>query len=646
VCSSDLSEIRFKTISDHLPGSLIYQIDSGENGLERKFTFISSTVMELHGVTPEAVLDDAMLIYNQIHEDDRSTLAELESSAVMTMSTFKAEARVIMPDGEIRWRLFSSSPRRMPNNRIVWDGIEVDITDRKRIEEKLHETEMIFSSFLEYSPVYVFFKDKDIRAVRLSRNFEQMIGMPLEKILGKTMNELFPSDLAKSMIRNDQDILNQGKLIKVVEELNGKTYETTKFPIYKHGIPDMLAGFTLDITDRVQAEKEKEELQIQLLQAQKMESIGRLAGGVAHDFNNMIMAILGNAELAMTKLDPSLPVNNNLKEIINSAKRSAELTHQLLAFARKQVVQPSTLDLNDLITGMINMIRRLIGENIRLNWQPAAHIWPVRVDPTQIHQILVNLAVNARDAINGSGELTITTSNAVLGEKDRSFHGEIIPGDYVMIEVSDSGCGMDKVTLSHLFEPFYTTKEQGKGTGLGLATVYGIIKQNNGLITVSSEVGKGSLFSVYLPRTVVEDDEDVTVEDQEIQMPEGGTETILLLEDEESILSICLSILTRLGYTVLSASTPIEAISIAETFQDPIHLVITDVVMPQMNGRVLVERISAMRPGIKSLFMSGYTADIIAHHGVIEEGFEFIQKPFVMKDLAAKIRHVLDESSS
>jgi len=398
-----------------------------------------------------------------------------------------------------------------------------------------------------------------------------------------------------------------------------------------------------DITKRKQAEAEREKLQIQLLQSQKMESVGRLAGGVAHDFNNMLGVILGHVEFALEEAEKNQSLYSDLKEIQKAARRSADTTKQLLAFARKEIISPKQIDLNDTVESMLNMLRRLIGEDIDLVWQPAARLWPVKMDPSQIDQIFANLCVNARDAISGVGKLTIETGKQTFDEKYCSDHPGFIPGDFVLLAVSDNGCGMDKDTLNNLFEPFFTTKEVGKGTGLGLATIYGIVKQNNGFINVYSEPGQGSTFKIYLPRLIADEDADKTV--REKKAAAGGTETILLVEDEPSILRMIKMMLKRKGYSVLSAATPAEAVEKAKNHSGAIDLLMTDVIMPEMHGQSLAEKITDIYPDIRLLFMSGYTADVIAHHGILDEGVAFIQKPFSMADLAEKLREVLETAS-
>jgi PAS domain S-box-containing protein len=404
-----------------------------------------------------------------------------------------------------------------------------------------------------------------------------------------------------------------------------------------------MIGCHIDITKRKQAEEEREKMQAQLTQAQKMESVGRLAGGVAHDFNNMLGVILGHTELALLEADENHELHDDLKEIQKAAKRSADITKQLLAFARKQTISPRQLDLNDTVESMLNMLRRLIGEDIDLVWQPTAHLWPVKMDPSQIDQILANLCVNARDAIGGVGKLTIETGKKSFDEEYCSKHPVFIPGDFVLLAVSDNGCGMNKEVLDNLFEPFFTTKDVGKGTGLGLATIFGIVKQNNGFINVYSEPGQGSTFKIYLPRIFTDEDTDQVVPEKKAAA--GGTETILLVEDEAPILRMTRMMLERKRYSVLPAATPGEAIEMAKNHADKIHLLITDVVMPEMNGRDLAEQITTLNPDIPLLFMSGYTANVIAHQGVLDDGVAFIQKPFSMAEMTAKVRELLDMSS-
>ncbi len=397
---------------------------------------------------------------------------------------------------------------------------------------------------------------------------------------------------------------------------------------------------TRNINEYKRVESEKEALSMQLMQAQKLEAIGLLAGGVAHDFNNMLGVILGHSELAMKRLDVSEPIYTSLKSIHTAAERSADLTRQLLAFARKQTIAPKVLNLNQTIEGMVSMLTRLIGEDIDLAWRPGRNLGAIKMDPSQIDQILVNLCVNARDAIVDTGKVTIETNTVTFDAAYCAMHADFVPGEYVLLAVSDNGCGIDPETVSHLFEPFFTTKDTGKGTGLGLATVYGIVKQNKGFINVYSELDQGTTFKVYLPLYAT------TIEQTELTgaaVPAvHGHETILLVEDDSLHLEITKNMLETQGYTVFPAATPNEAIRIAGTQDGKIDLLITDVIMPEMNGRDLSRDMLSLYPKLKCLFMSGYTANVIAHHGVLDVGIHFVQKPFSMNDLAAKVREALE----
>lgn len=379
----------------------------------------------------------------------------------------------------------------------------------------------------------------------------------------------------------------------------------------------------------------------QLRQAQKMDSVGRLAGGVAHDYNNMLGIIIGYTELVIEKVDPKDPISVDLTEILTAAKRSTDITRQLLAFASKQPAAPKVLYLNDAIKNMLKMIRRLIGENIELVWRSGASVWPVKIDPSQVDQLVINLCVNARDAIIDVGKITIEADNSFIDEDYVSNNIEAVSGEYVVISISDNGSGIAPENLNKVFDPFYTTKERGKGTGLGLATVYGIVKQNNGFISVYSEPQKGTTIKLYLPRhkgTAVESQHN-----DDIKIPMSSGETLLLVEDDASILKLVQKMLESLEYIVLSTTSPTQAIDFIEQHKGDINLLITDVVMPEMNGRELSQRIKQIQPDINVLFMSGYTADIIAHRGVLEDGIHFISKPFSKKEMAVKIRGALEQ---
>ncbi len=394
-----------------------------------------------------------------------------------------------------------------------------------------------------------------------------------------------------------------------------------------------------EIATRKLAEERQRKSEEQLQQAQKIESIGRLAGGIAHDFNNMLGVILGHTEIALEQVDPALPLHAELNEIQKAARRSADLTRQLLAFSRKQPIVPKVLDLNETVAGMLTMLRRLIGEHINLTWQPGAGLCRVKMDPSQIDQILTNLCVNSRDAITRTGNITVRSDNITLGEAYCADHLDAVPGQYVLLEVIDDGCGMKKNILAHVFEPFFTTKELGKGSGLGLSTVYGIVTQNKGSITANSESGKGTTISIYLP--YFEGTPTPTIDDIETEAPTGQGEIVLVVEDEPSMRLTCSRFLETLGYTVLVADTPAAAQDIVARNPGGIHLLLTDILMPGMNGPDLAHSLISLDPNLKCLFMSGYTPTEIIPLIAPGEKVFFIQKPFSRKELAVKVREVL-----
>lgn len=386
---------------------------------------------------------------------------------------------------------------------------------------------------------------------------------------------------------------------------------------------------------------ERRHLQEQYQQGQKMEGIGRLAGGVAHDFNNLLTVINGYSEMLLNQPRLDEPTRNLLREIHKAGGRAAGLTQQLLAFSRKQILQPKVLDLNAVVTETEKMLRRMIGEDIELAVIPSEDLGRVMADRSQIEQVLINMAVNARDAMPQGGKLTMETGNVFLDKDYTETHPEVKPGPYVMLALTDTGCGMDKATQARIFEPFFTTKEQGKGTGLGLATVYGIVKQTEGHVEVYSEVGIGTTFKVYLP--AVESCLPSGKSHPGLRVMPPGTETILLTEDEDGVRSLAKMALENCGYTVLEANEGTQALEVASKQTQPIHLLVTDVVMPRMSGREVAEKLRTTKPEIKVLYLSGYTDDAVVRHGIVAAEHDFLQKPFTPADLATKVRQVLDK---
>ncbi len=612
---------------------------------------VSPEYATMLGYDPEEFHETNDKWIERLHPDDREPVAAAYREYIAgKIPEYRVEFRQRSKAGGWKWilslgKVVEYDPTGRPMRML---GTHTDITERKQAEEALEESEKRFRSLFEDVPnIAVQGYDRQRRVVFWNTASERLYGFSREEALGRPLEELIiPPEMRHGVIDAINTWRDQGIAIPagelVLRKKGGQpvnVFSSHVMQLNIHGEPEMYC-IDIDLTERKRSEEERDKLQAQLLQSQKMELVGRLAGGVAHDFNNMLQTILGYSDLSLAQVEATSPVHDGLLEIRKAAMRSADLTRQLLAFARKQAVSPKILDLNDTVAGMLKMLQRLIGEDIDLAWVPGHSLWPVKMDPSQLDQILANLAVNARDAIADTGKITIETENISLNAAYCADHPETIPGEYVQLVVSDNGCGMDKEILAQIFEPFFTTKTQSKGTGLGLATVYGIVRQNNGFVNVYSEPGQGTTFSIYLPSFA---NEMVTAKTRRAEEASGGTETVLLVEDDTAILNLGKTILQRLGYTVLAANTPMAALELVAEYAGEIHLLITDVVMPEMNGRELVQRLSALRPAMQCLYMSGYTANVIAHHGVLDPGIHFIQKPFSIDDLARSVRETLRE---
>ncbi len=514
-----------------------------------------------------------------------------------------------------------------------------DITDRKREEEALRRSEASYRSLILGATYGIFRCDVDGKFLAVNPALVAMLGYESEA-------DLLAANLVRDVNRDPdkgahllQQYRQSGRLDGV--ETQWRRKDGTPVPVRLSGRTVLdehgaLQGFEViaeDVSERWRLEE-------QLRQAQKMEAIGRLAGGVAHDFNNLLTIITGYSQLLLERLGSDDPLRGHVNEVLSAGNRAASLTRQLLAFSRRQVLQPQVLDLNTVVANTDKMLRRLIGEDIELVTHLGPDLGRVKTDPGQIEQVIMNLAVNARDAMPQGGRLTLETANVELNEGDTRTRVSVLPGRYVMLAVSDSGIGMDAETQAHIFEPFFTTKEAGKGTGLGLATVYGIVKQSGGHIWLYSEPNQGTTFKIYLPRL------EEAAQPGEAISPgaplSGGSETILLVEDEEGVRDLARRILELKGYKVITASNPTEAAQVCERHEGPIHLLLTDVIMPTMSGRQLAEHVAFLRPGMKVLYMSGYTDNAIIPHGILKEGTQFLQKPFTRDSLTSKVREVLD----
>lgn len=606
----------------------------------------SDETYRIYGV-PNTFTPTIRNFYNRIHPEDHAVMREFIRACTAGESPRHVEFRIFRPDGEVR-TLYSRgklqcAPDGMP---LRMTGTVQDITDRKLAEEALRRSQKNLAEAQRQAHIGSF--EFDFQADRLdwSEEMFRICGVQQQDFRGTTqdfINIVHPEDL-QGVIKIREKGLNETGPLKLEFRIVRKSGEIrfVRMIFETHfdeaGKPLRRLGTFQDVTESKNAEEERIKLETQLQQAQKMESIGRLAGGVAHDFNNMLSVILGSVELALEDVDSKQPVYSDLKEIQKAAQRSADLTRQLLAFARKQTVAPRVLNLNDTISGTLNLLQRLIGENIELAWLPGKELWQVEIDPSQIDQILTNLCVNARDAIADVGKISISTENSIYDEQYYADYPAHAPGEYVLLSVGDDGRGMDEETLRHIFEPFFTTKERGKGTGLGLATIYGVVKQNNGFIHVNSRPGQGTTFNIFLPRHIRKDAE-LTAE-AVTETNASGQSTVLVVEDEPAILSLTARMLEEKGYIVLAAQTPGDAIRIAEERSREIHILVTDVVMPEMNGRELAGQLQSIYPGLKCVFMSGWTADVIAHKGVLEPGTHFLRKPFAMQDLIDLLQKV------
>ena len=562
----------------------------------------------------------------------------------MTKGFGSAEANLQTKDKRKIPMYFTACPLTIRGKQ-YFTGIGIDITERKQSEKALRESEERFENLFQRAPLAYQSLDDDDRFIEVNEAWLLTLGYRKEEVTGKWFGDFLAPESLDSFRENFARFRKEGSLRAEFGMVRKDGERRTiafdgRVGFRKDGSFEKTHCILRDITDQRQVEAEKERLQKQLIQSQKMESIGRLAGGVAHDYNNMLGVIIGYCELALGKISERDPVYTDLQEISSAAKRSADITRQLLAFARKQTIAPELLDLNETVAGMLKMLHRLIGEDITLDWQPDPSIKPVRMDPTQLNQILANLCVNARDAIAGVGTVTIETGSMSFDRSYCAEHAEFQPGDFVMLAVSDDGCGMSKDMLGKIFEPFFTTKELGHGTGLGLATVYGIVKQNSGFINVYSEPGKGTTFKLYFKSS--EGGAEGGKQKNDVRQSGKTGETILLVEDEPALLKMTNTMLERLGYRVIPTNGGKAALEAAEDYPGTIDLLLTDVVMPEMNGRDLAERLKALYPGIRQIFMSGYTAKVIASRGVIDGGTHFLQKPFTENDLASRVRLVLD----
>ncbi|HYK82683.1 MAG TPA: PAS domain S-box protein [Gemmatimonadales bacterium] len=626
------SEERFRALIEYGADAVVLVTPDGT------VLFTSQAAERVLGYAPAELVGHDL--GEHVHPDDGSRLRAMLAEVLKRPGVPRtAEVRAQHRDGA--WCVLDA----VAVNRLAEPAVGAvvinyrDVTERRQAEEALRDSEIRYRTLVDGVRDVIFALTPDGTITSLNPAFEAITGWPREEWLGKTFEQLVhPEDLPLALellgrvMRGEPRPASQFRL-----GTRGGEYRVAEVAATAQRRDEALVGIFgigRDVTERVQLEQ-------QLRQAQKMEAVGRLAGGVAHDFNNILTAITGYADLLAEDLPAGDPRRQDAEEIRKSAERAAALTRQLLAFSRQQVLQPRVLDLNALVSELEKLLHRLLGEDVALATELEPMVGHIKADPGQLEQVLMNLAVNSRDAMPRGGRLTIETRNVDLDEAYARDHYPVQPGKYVLLAVSDTGTGMTAEVQAHLFEPFFTTKEKGKGTGLGLATVYGIVKQSGGFIWVYSEVGHGTTFKIYLPRV----DEPAGVAAGGTAAPPpvvGGTETVLLAEDEAPVRAVARQVLERHGYQVLEAASAEAALDIANRYSGPIHLLLTDVIMPGLNGRELALRLATLRPEARVIYMSGYTDDAITRHGVLEAGQAYVQKPFTPDLIARKVREVLD----
>jgi two-component system cell cycle sensor histidine kinase/response regulator CckA len=588
---------------------------------------------EIYGWTEEEVLGKPL---PYIPVEQQQEFLSMWNQAAQGVEFHQVECRRQRKDGSPIDTSVSVRPLREADGRIVGVmSVIADVTEQKREEEEILFQKTRFQSLFENSPVGIVILDAQDRIIGINHAFELIFGYSIDEIQGRVINDVIvPPELlpeAEQLSKNTQTGMTVDKESIRIRKDGGRVH------VHVFGVPFTSQGKQLGIFGMYADVSKSRSLEDQLRQAQKMEAVGRLAGGIAHDFNNLLTSILGYGQLTLGQLDEKDPLRNHVQEIIKAGERATLLTNQLLAFSRKQVLQPVILNLNSIVADMDKMLRRLIGEDIELITHLDPHIGTVRADPGQMKQVLLNLAVNSRDAMPQGGKLIIETTSVDLDEAYVKQHAGMTAGPHIMLAVTDTGCGMDHETLSHMFEPFFTTKKEGKGTGLGLSTVYGIVKQSNGCIWAYSEPGKGSCLKIYLPRVETEATE-ITLSQESAPK---GTGTILVVEDEDGVRNMIHSTLQMNGYKLLEAASGMEGLELSRKHKGKIDLLLTDVVMPQMNGTQLAEQLSASRPEMRIIFMSGYTEDGVIQLEEMEANMNFLQKPFSLNRLLSKVQEVL-----
>jgi two-component system, cell cycle sensor histidine kinase and response regulator CckA len=609
----------------------------------RNRLYISPQIEAMLGFSADEWLGDPGLVLKQLHPDDRErVLAEVFQSKD-TGKPLSSEYRLLARDGHIVWVRDEAIVMRDEAGRPCFmQGLLLDISEQKRKEEMLQKSESKFRTIFERVAVGIALVSIDGQLVESNPALREMLRYGEEELRNRVFNEFIHPEDAAIDVDLDQELI-AGKRDhyqiekRFIRKDGGVVWCQLNVSFIRGGQQER--PFTICMVEDI---TERKRLETQFFQSQKMETIGRLAGGIAHDFNNLLTVIKGYTQLSLNHIQEGDPCRENIEEIKSAAERAAELTNQLLTFSRRQILDMKVLDLNTIVRGLEKMTGRIIGEDIEMFTVLDDRLGRVKTDPGQIEQVILNLVVNARDAMPAGGKLAIETANVVLDDTYARTHIGVTPGSYVMLSVSDTGCGISPEIKELIFEPFFTTKEEGKGTGLGLSTIYGIVKQSGGNIWVYSEPGRGTTFKIYLPR-VEEETGALPVQDDTDHLPKGK-ETVLLVEDDPSLRALAARVLRYQGYKVLEATNGHEAIGIArENVQERIHLLLSDVVMPHMGGRELVKRMKTLHSEIRVLFISGYTEHAITYHAGLKPGTPFLQKPFSPTALAKKVREVLDQ---
>ena len=603
-----------------------------------KIVEVNAAALALYGYTRDEFL--ALDLQALRHPEDEQRLAQVLQTAGDDHTTGLAHHRrkdgtSLHVEGGSQLSTFRGRPARFV--------LVSDQTKRVQAERDRDQSEQRLRRTLDEMKEGYTIMSRDLRYLYMNRAGAEQTHLSREQLLGKTPMELYPGFEGSPIHQALKRAAETGTAQRVEEQFQHADGDVGYFDLNIQAVPEGLVVLSIDQTERRRAEKRRDSLEEQLRQAQKMEAVGRLAGGIAHDFNNVLSVIMGYAEELVNEMAPDNPQRDDVREIQGAGQRAAELTRQLLMFSRQQVLEPKVLDLNVVIAEMDRMLGRVLGEAIELAILPGPGLGRICADRSNIEQVIMNLTVNARDAMPNGGRLTIETANVLADEAFARQHLGCAPGQYVLLAVTDSGLGMDQATRGHIFEPFFSTKPHGKGTGLGLSTVFGIVQQSGGGVWVYSEPGRGTTFKVYLPYVDAEPDQTRPLP---APVELSGTETVLLVEDEASVREVARRILERLGYRVLVADSPNAAAALCQSHPGPIQLLVTDVVMPLVSGPELAARLSSLRPGLKVLFMSGYTDGSIDAHGVVERGALFLQKPFTSELLARKVRSALGGQES